>query len=169
MQRAGLAKFSALALASAIACWSCAPLSAQVNHPVRLVGTQWKLVDLEGKRISEDADLYLALKPVEHFSGGSTGQVVSPSTDGCNNLTAYYEAEDRYLHIHFLTSTLMACPVATPPAGQRSGAPATSSISEPGLFIKVLRQTGSFKIRGSTLELLNPDGEIIARLTAAQN
>ena len=152
---------------------SITQVSAQADYSadrnLHLVGTRWKVLNLKGKPVQDEGtDLYFALKQDQQFSGGSTGQLVSPSSDGCNDLTGTYEADGRSLHIDFVTSTLVACPPARLPIGKGTTVQ-PSRPADPPEFIAVLRQTASFKIRSSTLELLNKNGEAVANLTASQD
>jgi heat shock protein HslJ len=174
MKRLKLETPSVLTLLAVFICFgSIAPASAQADHSadrnLRLVGTQWTVLNLKGKPVpDEDSGLYFDLKQVQRFSGGSTGQLVSPSSDGCNDLTGTYEVHGRSLHIDFVTSTLVACPPARPPTGKGASVQRSRPFGQPE-FIEVLRQTASFKIRSSTLELMNKNGEVVANLTASQD
>lgn len=157
-----------------IACAPFTTVSAQANRPkdsdLPLVGVRWQAIELKGKPVrDEDSDLYFTLKQVRRFNSGSTGRLVSPSSDGCNDLAGIYELDRHSLHIYFTTSTLLACAPPPVPIGNGKGIPPTRPVDEPKLFIEVLRQTASFKIRSSVLELLNKNGEVLANLTANQD
>jgi heat shock protein HslJ len=153
---------------------SITPVSAQADHSadknLHLVGTRWRVLNLTGKPVQDEgSDLYFALKQDQQFSGGSTGQLVSPSSDGCNDLTGTYEVDGRSLHIDFVTSTLVACRQPPLRIGKGIGPSPSRPVDQPKLFIDVLRQTASFRIRSSTLELLNKNGEVVANLTASRD
>jgi heat shock protein HslJ len=155
-------------LALAVAFGSARTVAAQVSQSAGstgqeslLIGSQWNLSELNGKHVSCGAfDCYLTLRRNANIDGGAAGElVVSP--DCGNQLTGSYATKGDSLHLVVMTSTLVACFI---PAQQGKREPAY----EPELFLKALSATSHFKIQGSTLELLNKDGVVLARLNAGK-
>ena len=129
---------------------------AQIAHPAHpdgterpLTGTKWELVELDNRPVQ--GDYYLALKQTESLSSVSTGSIIA--SDWCNDYTGVYEAGHHSLHMRLVASTLMACRVG----------------SNQVPFIATLTHTSAFRIYDGVLELLNRDGDVTARLAAAQN
>jgi heat shock protein HslJ len=127
----------------------------------QLAGTPWRLVDLDGKPIRARS----GFEP--HFTLGD-GSLLNAS-DGCNNLMGDYSADGDSLRIHVLASTSLACElqgrnISDP--GSHTPRPAPKNLPES--FVKALSGTVRFKIHGSTLELLNDDGAVLARMEVSK-
>ena len=106
--------------------------AAQGNQPQAiaekassLIGTQWMLVKLDGKPIPHGGlQPYFALKGGEQLASGSTGQLVDTS-DGCNDLTGFYEIRGDSLNIHVVAATLLTCRTSGRiPVKRENGGPA---------------------------------------------
>jgi heat shock protein HslJ len=169
MRREKLRTLALLAcLALAVAFGAARTAAAQVSQPAGstgqeslLIGSQWNLSELNGKPVSCGAfDCYLTLRRNANIDGGAAGElVVSP--DCGNQLTGSYAPKGDSLHLVVMTSTLVACFI---PAQQSK----IGSTYQPELFLKALSATSHFKIQGSTLELLNNGGVVLARLNAGK-
>ncbi len=119
------------------------------DNNVSLTGTTWKLVEVYGKPVTHSAfDYYLGL------AHGPLGRGSVNVEDGPNQETGTYEIDGDALHIRLHTSTLVA--VRVPPRDQQPS------------FVKALKGTSRFKVQGSTLELLDADGGVLARLEAPE-
>jgi heat shock protein HslJ len=158
-----------LLLAASVAISSSASLVAQANpsdiadKAWPLTGTQWKLVFLGQNPVPRTDQSYLILKAAQQFATGSVGQLVS-LTDSCGNeLTGVYKSKNDSLRIRFMTSTLVACLVA-PPKKQENGTSTPVPPHHPRSFPEALSETSRFAIHGPTLDLLNREGTIVARL-----
>ena len=160
-------------LALAVAFGAAGTAAAQVSQSAGstgqeslLIGSQWNLSELNGKPVSCGAfDCYLTLRRNANIDGGAAGElVVSP--DCGNQLTGAYATKGDSLHLVVMTSTLVACFI---PAQQSRIGSAPTPLYQPELFLKALSATSHFKIQGSTLELLNKDGVVLARLNAGKS
>jgi heat shock protein HslJ len=139
-----------------------------------LIGTRWKLIELAGKPVlGSGFESYFTLKAIEQRVGGSTGQLVNASADGCNRLTGSYETNGNSLRIDIVSKTLLVCYPSRIPSEQ--GHPPTPSSSgdytikdsdQADRFVLALKGTSGFTIHGSALELLNHSGIVLARLGA---
>lgn len=169
-------------LAVAIVFGTTIPVPAQRNpsagtaNRVTLIGTRWKLIELAGRPVQGSGiESYFALKTNEHRIGGSTGQLVNASADGCNRLTGSYETNGNSLRIDVVTKTLLVCyPSRIPSEQGHAPTPAPSGdftikdSDQAELFVFALKGTSGFTIHGSTLELLSHSGMVLARLEAAE-
>lgn len=97
-----------------------------------LIGTQWMLVELDGKPIPHGGlQPYFALKGGKQLASGSTGQLVDTS-DGCNDLTGFYEIKGDSLKIHVVTATLLTCrPGGRIPVKRENSGPAPAPTYQP--------------------------------------
>jgi len=131
-----------------------------------LIGSQWNLSELNGKPVSCGVfDCYLTLRRNANIDGGAAGElVVSP--DCGNQLTGSYATKGDSLRLVVMTSTLVACFI---PAQQGRTGSAPTPVYQPESFLKALSATSHFRIQGSTLELLNKDGVVLARLNAGKS
>lgn len=98
-----LLRLSIIALLAAITTGCCACRSYQKNTRRPLVGTEWQLVQLNGKSITPEADKFnITLLAADHRLSG---------VGACNRLMgSYEEGEKRALKIGPMASTMMACP-----------------------------------------------------------
>jgi heat shock protein HslJ len=83
-----------------------------------LTGTHWTLIELDGKSVLHSGfESQFALKADWRVVGGSTGQLVDVSADGCNRLTGSYKTNDDSLRIDPSLTTLSLCgnPPSSPP------------------------------------------------------
>jgi len=160
-----------LFLAVAIAIASSALVAAQANQSEitangasPLVGTQWKLVALDGKPVPRgEIQPYFTLRVRERLANGSTGELVNVRDRCGNHLTGFYETKNDWLRFHVVTSTLLVCLIRPVPSRQENDAPPYQPIS----FPEVLSATSRFRIEGSTLRLLNQRGVVLARFVVA--
>jgi heat shock protein HslJ len=160
-----------LFLAVAIAVVSSVSTAAQANQSeitadgaAPLAGTQWKLVDLDGKFVPRgEFQPYFTLRVRERLASGSAGELVNVKDRCGNHLTGFYETKNDWLRFHVVTSTLLACLIGPVPSTQENDAPPYQPIS----FPEVLSATSRFRIEGSTLRLLNQRGVVLARFVAA--
>jgi heat shock protein HslJ len=140
-----------------------------------LIGTRWRLIDLEGKPVRGSGfESYFALKASEQRISGSTGQLVDASPDGRNRLTGSYEANGSSLRFDIVAKTLLVCYPRRIPVDQEhaptsvpSGDYTIKDSNQGDLFVLALKETSGFTIHGVTLELLSQRGRILARLEAA--
>lgn len=123
---------------------SIAILVAPVDSGVRLEGTRWVLVELDGAALGADAanSAYLQLKAQEKRLGGS---------GGCNLLTGGYELGRGTLKFTPIASTRMACPEPV--------------MEQERLFLAALAATREYAIAGDRLELRDGD-RVLARFQA---
>ena len=139
-----------------------------------LIGTQWKLIELDGKSVRHSGfESHFALKANERRVGGSTGQLIKASADGCNHLTGSYETNSDSLRIEAATTTLLVCMASRVPAQQEGNTPTPASPgtyvykdNQADLFLLALKKTSGYRIRDSMLELLDPKGMVLARMEA---
>ena len=160
-------------LAIAIAISSITTVVAQTNPSaasgsgLTLIGTHWKLIELDGKSVLHSGfESHFALKANWRVVGGSTGELLNASADGCNHLAGSYETNGDFLRINPTHATLLLCgnPPTFPP--KRPGPCVFYKDCQPNLFISALKKTSGYRIHGSVLELLDPDGMVLARMEA---
>jgi heat shock protein HslJ len=163
-------------LAVAIAFTSITTVVAQTNRSA-LIGTNWKLIELDGKSVLHSGfESHFALKANERGVGWSTGQLENASEDGCNDLSGFYVTNGDSLRINPSHTTLLLCGPNRPPAQQEGNAPTPErpgpasfyKDSQPTLFIVALKKTSGYRIHGSILELLDPNGTVLARMVATR-
>jgi len=118
---------------------TCAP----TTH-AELIGTYWKLIELEGSRVTTPEGMREA-----HMIMTSDESRVKGFA-GCNNFFGQYEIADNALTFSAMGSTMMACP-----AGMDT---------EQGFFT-ALGATSRYRISGLFLELY-ADDQLLARLEA---
>ena len=143
------------------------PASAQpadkVGKPLPLEGTHWSLISLNGKPVPHDGfEPHLILNETQSLEGGSTGNL--SLTESPNELTGFYETGGNSLHMHMVTSTLVAVPVPRTVVRDWNTPPPSSSRS----FVDAVRATSCFRIHGTTMELLDQNGVVLARLSATK-
>jgi heat shock protein HslJ len=137
-----------------------------------LTGTEWRLIELNGKSVLHTGfESYFALQENQQLVSGSIGRLVNASADGCNWLMGSYETDGDSLRFHGLTTTALGCvpnrAQSQPPTPLRPGQYGYNN-DQVNLFLKALTETSNFKIHGSTLELLGPNGVVLARLDATK-
>ncbi len=112
--------------------------------PTALVGTVWKLTEINNQAITLDKDFpkepQLTFNP-DHSVNGNLG---------CNGFGASYESKNNTLTINQIVSTQMACP----------------NLEIEQKFIDVLNHSASFEIKSTTLLLKNEKEEVLAKLQA---
>jgi hypothetical protein len=75
---------------------------------LRLIGRQWKLIEIPGKPIpSGGFQAYFELKENERLDNGSIGELIKSSPDGCNGLTGHTNSKD--LHCISTIWSLLRC------------------------------------------------------------
>ena len=111
---------------------------------VPLEGTQWVLVELQGRRVllGKRRDAYLVLQP-------STGKAAGFA--GCNHFMAPYTLDGDRLSFGPVGSTRMRC---------------ESGYELETVYLKVLEKTTGWKRRGKLLDLYDESGHRIARFAA---
>lgn len=109
-----------------------------------LFGTEWKLLELNGKAITVDTTfkkepVLVLEKETEKLTGNG----------GCNNFMGSYKLkENSGIELSIDGATMMACP----------------NLELEGQFIEVLKQTKSYQIAGDALVLNNDAKGAIAKL-----
>lgn len=120
---------------------SCAGATA----PVALAGTQWMLTHLA------DAPAVVA-DPTRRPGLTLTADGRVSGFDGCNRMAGSYEVEDQSIAFSQLASTKMAC---------------IDGMELEQAFADALAQAKNYRILGQHLELLDSDGDLLARFEAA--
>jgi len=119
-----------------------------VEKDMPLVGTVWSLVQVDGLSIPDGS--------VRSAFALRRGDVAATDDSG-NQLTGFYDTDGDSLHVHLVTTTLLARLPSKFPTSERTGP------SQSQLFVAALAATSQFNIHGSTLELLNSKGRMVAR------
>ncbi|WP_300109613.1 META domain-containing protein [uncultured Alistipes sp.] len=118
-----------------MACCHCKKAQRSDNKP--LIGTEWQLVQMDGRGVSVEADLFTVVFGQENRLSG---------LGACNRLTGDYEAtETGALKIGELASTRMACP----------------GMDRERAFFKMLTEATHYEIDGPMLMILT-NGELKA-------
>lgn len=132
--------FRIAALAATVAltagCCNCRSYQKKTQRP--LVGTEWQLVQLEGRNVKADPDTFTIRLEAEgnHLSG----------IGACNRLTgSYTTGERRALKIGPLATTKMACP----------------DLDQEQQFLRAVESTTHYDMDGPMLLLLS-NGELRA-------
>jgi heat shock protein HslJ len=124
----------------------CGGLRAQTATAARpLEGTQWKLTWLPGTTVEAVAPqqaAYIELDPASHRMRGS---------GGCNQLMGGYELEGDHLKFAGAARTMMAC---------------AHGMATEDALVKALDNVREWKVSGSTLRLLDGNGQAVARFVA---
>lgn len=137
-----LHKIALLAALAALAAGCCPCRSYQKRTQRPLVGTEWQLIQLGGRKITPEAGRFTLTLLAD-------GQRVA-GTGACNRLTGTYTAgEKRALRIGPLASTRMACP----------------DQEDERAFVEALESATHYDMDGPMLLLLH-DGELRAVLQA---
>jgi heat shock protein HslJ len=154
----------------AIAFASLVPIAAQATPPadhnvqsLPLQNTQWNLIALNGNPVPQDGfEPQLVLRQTKVLYGDSIGNL--SLSESPNELTGSYETSSNSLHMHMVTSTLVAVQVP-----HTEVKPGSTPPPPPKSFIDAIHATSSFRIHGATLELLDQNGVVLARLAATKN
>lgn len=114
-----------------------------VSRPtLRLESNRWRPVQI-GDRVvsvaSGQREPWIELEPRARKVSGS---------GGCNRISGNYVLRDENLRFSKLITTRMAC----------------SAVATENAFLKVLNETGRYRLRGRVLELMNGNGKFLARL-----
>lgn len=110
-----------------------------------LIGVHWQLRELDGKQLATPK----GQRPA--FVLTSDGDRITGS-GGCNRLMGAYQTDGSTLRFKGVATTMMAC--------------ADPVMSQERKFLAALNSTASYRISGKILELLNAQGEVVARLHA---
>ena len=115
-----------------------------------LQNTQWILTWVEGVKVPQSGAAnpsprraYIELNSASHRLTGS---------GGCNQLTGAYELEGQHLRLNGTARTLMAC---------------AGGADTEGKLVKALEEVREWKVSGQTLELLDGNGNVVAKFSAA--
>ena len=133
-----LLKIAALAAVAALAAGCCSCRSYQKKNRRPLVGTEWQLVQLNGRAVKpQEGKFNLTFLAEENRFAG---------VGACNRLMGKYETTDKgALRIGPIASTMMACP----------------GMEQEDAFTKALEATTHYDMDGPMLLLLS-DGELKA-------
>ncbi|HEY4011097.1 MAG TPA: META domain-containing protein [Acidobacteriaceae bacterium] len=107
--------------------------------------THWKLISVGDTKIPATTvrEPFLELDPATHRMSG---------TGGCNQFTGSYELEGDHLRFSQTAATRMAC---------------AGGMDTDDALLKALDNTREWKVSGHRLSLLDADGRVVARFTAA--
>lgn len=118
------------------------PAESSPNAPVTplpaLEGSEWFVVELEGAPPPDRVEATLTL---DREAGQATG------SGGCNRYTGAYDLAGARLTFGTMANTRMACP-------------ADAMIFE-GAYLAALGSVGSYRLTGSTLDLLGETGAVV--------
>lgn len=133
-----LAKIAAVAALAALLTGCCACRSYQKKTRRPLVGTEWQLIQLDGRTVTPEADKFLlTLNPAEGRISG---------VGACNRLMGTYkEGEKGALTFGPIASTRMACP----------------GLDQEQKFMQAIQSTTHYDMDGPML-LLFTNGELHA-------
>jgi uncharacterized lipoprotein YbaY/heat shock protein HslJ len=110
--------------------------------PASLMNLRWVPTQIAGSRVTipeQQREPWIMLDPRSKRVSGS---------GGCNRVSGSFQASRDTLRFSRMTSTLMACPV----------------LETETAFLRVLEETRRYRVLGRTLELLDGDGRLLARL-----
>jgi heat shock protein HslJ len=125
--------------AAALLSTACSSALPVADTPT-LDGTAWVLASLPGRTLADGATATLS------FDGGRAA-----GTDGCNRFTAPYSASRGALKFDGSpASTMMACPPGI--------------MEQARAFMTSLGATRGYRLAGDQLQLLGPDGAVVASL-----
>jgi hypothetical protein len=165
-----------------------ATAAAQTTQPkglstsgIPLLGTKWNLITLFRRSVPlDDREPNFALQERERFANGSTGSLVGE--DSVNGVNGNYQTTGHSLRITIVAVGAVAEIVqpndecGKPPdlshsldlENRRSAEGCGPSAQNRKSLVDALNATASYQITDSILELLNPRGEVLARLVAAE-
>jgi putative lipoprotein len=113
-----------------------------------LVATYWKLIELDGKGIMREDQ-----RRDPHITFLAENHRVA-ATGGCNMMTGGYVAKDDSLTFTPFAATKMMCP---------------GIMEQEDALIAVLGKTVTYAISGGVLEFYDGNGNVVAKLLAAQD
>jgi putative lipoprotein len=113
---------------------------AQDVSGVSLVGTEWRILELDGKSADTNVTSTLAFDADGAVSGNG----------GCNTFRGSVDIEGTVMKFGQLASTMMACEIA--------------KSTQEALFHAALSQTASHSVRDGELSLIDAAGKVVARL-----
>jgi heat shock protein HslJ len=157
------------------------PPNGLSSNGTPLLGTRWNLVTLFKRSVPLDGrESHFVLRERERIANGSTGSLVGEV--GVNGLTANYQTSGNSLRVSIVAVGAVGeyCHSAEE-CGQpgdldnslvlekcRSTEGCRQSAQTGRSLLDALRTTAYFQINSSILELRNQQGEILARLAAAE-
>ncbi len=110
-----------------------------------LTNTYWKLLELNGQPAAIGAG-----KKELHMVLTAEGNQVR-GFSGCNQFTGTYQLNDNKLQFGQMASTMMAC---------------VESMEQEQRFLKAVRNTKRFSIKGESLTLYSTEGQLSLRFEA---
>jgi hypothetical protein len=124
------------------------PPAQKFPEPAPLAGTKWILVESAGQRVAQNGrQPYFELKALEHYEGGSAGQL-EDATDSCgNHLRGVYRTTGGWLHVRIISRTMLACRVTE---------------HMPRGLVATLSGDQQFRIHGAELDLLDNSEQVRA-------
>jgi hypothetical protein len=126
-----------------------------VPKPAPLTGTRWMLAESAGQHVAQNGlQPSFELKSIERYEGGSSGDLAGQMNWCGDDLTGTYRAADDRLHVRITSIPLRACKVSE-----------RMPLEELGTL---LAGNPRYRILGSELDLLAPNGVVQARFTAAR-
>jgi heat shock protein HslJ len=133
-----LLRIAVIAAVAALAAGCCKCRSYQKKNRRPLIGTEWQLIQLDGRAVKpEEGKFYVMFLAEENRFAG---------VGACNRLTGAYKTDGkRTLKIGPLAATMMACP----------------GMDEEDAFTKMLESVTHYDMDGPMLLLLS-DGELRA-------
>ena len=133
-----LLRIAVIAAVAALAAGCCKCRSYQKKNRRPLIGTEWQLIQLDGRAVKpEEGKFYVMFLAEENRFAG---------VGACNRLMGKYETTDKgALRIGPIASTMMACP----------------GMEQEDAFTKALEATTHYDMDGPMLLLLG-DGELKA-------
>ena len=133
-----LLRIAVIAAVAALAAGCCKCRSYQKKNRRPLIGTEWQLIQLDGRAVKpEEGKFYVMFLAEENRFAG---------VGACNRLTGAYKTDGkRTLKIGPLAATMMACP----------------GMDEEEAFTKMLESVTHYDMDGPMLLLLS-DGELRA-------
>lgn len=127
-----LLKITAIALSAALVGGCCNCRSYQKKNRRPLVGTEWQLIQLDGKTVKPEAGKFTITFSSQETRFSGVG--------ACNRLMGKYEMSEKgELKIGPIASTMMACP----------------GMDQENVFTKILESTTHYDMDGPMLLLLS--------------
>lgn len=139
----GIWNTSACPAEAAVPATAAAAANAAAAPPA-LVGTTWRLVQLDGQAVPARQG-----PNAPHLILQSQGRVAGAS--GCNRLMGSYEAKGQQLHFSQIAGTMMAC---------------VRYMEEERNFLQILGWVQSWQINGQHLLLRDGSGKVVAAFLA---
>lgn len=116
----------------------------KAQSPAPLENTRWTLISVQGKKVERTSPraAFIQLDPASHRLTGS---------GGCNQLTGGYQLEGNHLRLTGTARTMMAC---------------AGGMDVENQLVKALEDVRQWKLSGEALELLDGNGDVVARFSA---